>query len=288
VTDARLDLSRLPDLSQSALLRQVAADLWEDSGVRALWLGGSLARDAGDEDSDVDLRVAVMPDAFDPARLPDAAHRLARRAAVHLPFAWGEGAVLHHLLLDDGAISDLFVQTTERDPSEEHRLILGCRDAVFAAKLAGGSDPPSPTFPPADPAAARDILLGLWINQMKHIKVLRRGLHLAAWEGEHRMRQDLLRVCFILATGCDCGDLRRMTIHTITPVVRTIQVHLGEEALALVGGPLGTAGEIVEGIARSQDAISRVGRQLSGRLGFDYPDEAEVTVRRCWAAFTAS
>jgi hypothetical protein len=36
------------------------------------------------------------------------------------------------------------------------------------------------------------------------------------------------------------------------------------------------------------DLISRVGRRLSGRLSFDCPDEAEVTVRRCWPDFTAS
>jgi hypothetical protein len=70
--------------------------------VCSLWLGGSLALGAGDADSDIDLRVAVTPDAFDTTRLPSAAHRLAGSVVVHLPFPWGGGTVLHHLLLDDG------------------------------------------------------------------------------------------------------------------------------------------------------------------------------------------
>jgi hypothetical protein len=131
-------------------------------------------------------------------------------------------------------------------------------------------------------------MLGLWINQMKHIKVLRRGLLLAAWEGEHRMRQDLFRLYFLLATGNDCGDLRRMTIHTITPVVRTIQSHCGGSALALVGSSLGTEAEIIASITRLQEEIARVGRELAARLGFAYPEAAEMTVRRCWADFIAS
>jgi len=285
---APLDLSRLPDLPQSVLLRQVAADLWDDRSVRALWLGGSLARGAGDADSDVDLRIAVAPEDFAAERLPDGARRLAARVVIHLPFSWGEGAVLHHLLLEDGTIYDLFVQTTERDPSEEHRLVLGCRDDALAAKLVGGSDPPPPTFPPADPNEVRLIVLNLWINQIKHIKVLRRGLLLATWEGEHRMRQDLLRLYFILATGNDCGDLRRMTIHTITPVVRTIQSHFGSSPMALVGGSLGTEAEVIAGITRLQEEIARVGRELAAHFGFAYPEAAEGTVRRCWTEFTAS
>jgi hypothetical protein len=88
--------------------------------------------------------------------------------------------------------------------------------------------------------------------------------------------------------GADGGDLRRMTTHTITPVVRTIQSHSGGDALALVGGPLRTSEEAVVGITRLQEATSSVGRELALHLGFEYPETAEATVRRCWAAFTAS
>lgn len=48
-----LDLSHLPDLPQRETICEVVAALWQQAGVIAVWLGGSLARGAGDAYSDV-------------------------------------------------------------------------------------------------------------------------------------------------------------------------------------------------------------------------------------------
>jgi predicted nucleotidyltransferase len=58
-----LFLDVLPDLPQSDLLRQLATGLWQAKGVVALWLGGSLATGAADRYSDVDVYLAVDPEA---------------------------------------------------------------------------------------------------------------------------------------------------------------------------------------------------------------------------------
>jgi hypothetical protein len=116
--------------------------------------------------------------------------------------------------------------------------------------------------------------------------VLHRDLALLAWFGENLLRQDLIRLWYVLATGNDCGPLARMTIHTLSPVVRTVQQAVGAgSALALVGGPLGSEREIRDGAARLRDEVARVGRRLAERLGFDYPEDAEIAVRRSWDRF---
>jgi predicted nucleotidyltransferase len=58
-----LSLDVLPDPPQSDLLRQLAPGLWQAEGVVAFWLGGSLAAGAADRYSDVDVYLAVEPEA---------------------------------------------------------------------------------------------------------------------------------------------------------------------------------------------------------------------------------
>jgi hypothetical protein len=281
-----LDTSGLPDLPQRARLAAVATEIWREPSAVALWIGGSLARGAGDRFSDVDLRVAVPLDAFDPDRVLASAPALSDTAVAHLRIPFGDDAVLHHLMLRDGEIYDLFVQTTERPPADEPRRVLACRDAAFGALLEVAGSEPAPTFPPADPDTIRQVIVGFWIGQQKHQKVLHRDLALLAWFGENLLRQDLIRLWYVLATGNDCGPLARMTIHTLSPVVRTVQQAVGAgSALALVGGPLGSEREIRDGAARLRDEVARVGRRLAERLGFDYPEDAEIAVRRSWDRF---
>lgn len=269
-----LNLDALPDLPQRPLLAAVARDLWDDPAVAALWLGGSLVRGAGDSHSDVDLRIALAPPAAVAEELPASAHRLAAHITYSLLMRFAGDAVLHHLLLDDGQIYDLWIQTAMREPSREARLVLGCRDEAFALKLAGGEDP-SVQFKTADPDEIRQVIGGFWINLRKHRKVLARGLTLIAWEGEHRLRQDILRLWHVLATGQDCGPLSSMTIHSLTPMARTLEAAHEGRALGDLGRSSETEAEFGEAMEQMRGEGARVGRLLAGRLGFDYPVAAE-------------
>ena len=274
-----LNLEALPDLPQRPLLLEVACDLWADPTVAALWLGGSLARGAGDAHSDVDLRVALAPPAGVSEAIPASAHRLTARITYHLTLRFAEDAVLHHLLLDDGQIYDLWVQTAAREPSREARLMLGCRDEALASKLAGGEDP-SVRFEPADPEEIKQVIGGFWMTLRKHRKVLARGLTLIAWEGEHRIRQDLLRLWHVEATGRDCGPMSTMTIHSLTPMVRTVEAAHDSQALKALGRSSETEVEFGEATERLRAEGARVGRLLAGRLGFEYPAAAEEAAVR--------
>ncbi len=283
-----LNLSGVPDdLPQKRRLALVAAELWRDENVAALWLGGSLARGTGDAHSDVDLRVAVAPAAFDFQTAPGRATTLldAVVAGLHTPF--GGDAVLHHLLLDDGEIYDLFVQTTVREPSSEVRLVLACRDEAFGAKLAQNGVDPVTNFPPADPHALRRIIVNFWISQQKHQKVLARGLPLLAWKGEHQLRQDLLRLLFALATGSDCGPVGNLSIHTFSPVEHAVRGTFGDDFVSRLGRALTSEREIIAATAELRDDVARVGRRLAEQFGFAYPEAAEAAVRQTWQRFTA-
>ena len=50
------------------------------------------------------------------------------------------------------------------------------------------------------------LLSVFWISEQKHLKVIHRGLDLVAWQGEHFIRQEVLKLFFIHASGCDCGN----------------------------------------------------------------------------------
>ena len=273
-----LDLSVLPDLPQRPLLTELAQELWADPTVSAVWLGGSLARGEADAFSDVDLRVAFITPPEISEAMPSSAQLLTDRTVYSGVWRVAPDAVLHQILLDDGQIYDLWVQTTGRPPSPETRRVLGCRDAVFRAQLTDGEDP-SVQFPAADPEAIRRVIGDFWMGQRKHQKVRARGLALIEWDGEHRLRQTLLRLWFVLETGLDCGPPERMTIHTLSPMDRVIQEAHGAHALALLNGEVGEA---------IQEEVARVGQALAERLGFKYPAAAEEAARQGWGRFPAA
>ena len=282
-----LDVSLLPPLPQSVRLTQIVADLWADPSVKAIWLGGSLAHGEGDRYSDVDLRVALQSEAYDAERIPESASRLVGASVTRLRFHFSGESVLWHMMLEDGTIYDLHLQPVSEKPLHEARLVLACRDAEFGEKLVGGEDR-SVEFPPALPEEIERALAFFWMNQQKTQKVLYRDLPLVAWQGVYLMRQDLLRFWFVLATGDDCGPIHRLTIHTLTPVMRAVQTQFGAGALALVGQPTRTEDEIVETASRLRDEVARVGRALGEKLDFEYPAAAEESVRRSWLLFTAA
>lgn len=273
-----LDLSLLPDLPQRPLLTDLTRELWADPVVAAVWLGGSLARGEADAFSDVDLRVALASPAEVPEAMSPSARLLSERTAHSTVWRIASDAVFHHVLLNNGQIYDLWVQTTGRPPSPEIRRVLGCRDAEFKTQLTRGEDP-SVQFPAADPEEIRRVLGDFWMSQCKHQKVLSRSLALIVWEGEHQFRQTLLRLWFVLETGLDCGPLNRMTIHTLTPMDRVIQGAYGSRALALLNS---------EAAEETRDEVAQVGQVLAERLNFAYPAAAEEAARRGWGHFPAA
>jgi hypothetical protein len=270
----------VPNLPQKKFLIHVVEGLWEDPSIIAVWLGGSLARGQGDRNSDVDLRVALRLQEY--ARMPSGATLLFQMAVVHQRLEFAEDSTLHHMLLRNGQIYDLLVQSTSRPPTSEHRLVLACRDAQFGDALSHGVDPPATTFKTAMPLAVRQIIEGYWLGLLKHKRVVERDLGIVAWEGEHRLRCSLLQLYHILATGNDCGDPLRMTIHSMSPAVRNIQAGIGPLALAMLGRPTRTVEELVHSAIQIAREVARIGRLLSTSLKFDYPDEAERVVAAAW------
>lgn len=270
------------------MLARIARALWDDPDVRGLWLGGSLARGEGDRHSDVDLRIALAPSAYSASALPASARMLVDAAVVTQRMELGPERCLFHMLLDNGEICDLLVQTVGQPPIPERRLVLGCRDPDLAARLTGGEDPALPRLPPADPAQVRQLVADHWLGLRKHRKVLDRGLDILAWDGDHRLRTSLVQLYHVLATGTDCGPIARMNIHAMSPVVRAIQTELGDGPLAVLGLPARTHDEIISSAATVSDEVARVGRLLAARLGFDYPVNAETVARAIWSSASQS
>ena len=229
--------------------------------------------------------MALEPGDYESDRIPDGAAGLAVAAVTCLEFHFSKQTTLWHMLLDDGAIYDLHIQSVIEDPPAEPRFVLYCRDDTFASKLISKDDVHPFELPPANPDDIARAVQNFWMSQQKHLKVLYRELPLLSLQGEWLMRQDLIRFYYVLATGLDCGPLNRMTIHSLTPVIQAAQEQAGEAVLALVGGPARTPAELIETTARLRDEVTRVGRLLAAQLGFEYPAAAEATVRRSWAAY---
>jgi hypothetical protein len=284
-----LQLSNLPDLPQRASIVEAASNIWPEAGVVALWLGGSLARGAGDRFSDIDFRVAVMPDQLAPWKTPRFEHIFTHTAIVgQAVMQFGDDAVLHHLVLSNGEIFDFFVQSATRLPTLEPLLILGCRSDEFERKLAGQNGIPPVERQAVDGEVVRDLLVSFWINSHKHRKVLYRGLDLMATLGLHIEQSLLLRLWYIEVSGQDCGDVRRQTIHSLTEVVHTIERAMGPQALALLGAPMRDRQELCKAIERNRQAVSQhLGRHLAQQYGFDYLAALEETVLRGWEVFLA-
>jgi hypothetical protein len=284
-----LQLSNLPDLPQRETIMEAASNIWPHAGVVALWIGGSLARGAGDTFSDVDFRVAVTLDHLDPWKSPRF-----EQIFTHAPVVgrgsmqFGDDAILHHLVLSNGIIFDFFVQNTTRLPTQEPLLILGCRSDDFERILLGQNIVPQLERQAVSGEVVRDLLVSFWINSHKHRKVLYRGLDLMATLGLQMEQSMLMRLWYIEASGQDCGDLRRQTIHSLTEVVRTIKQTMGPQALALIGAPVRDLQELCQTIERNRLAVSQhLGRHLAQKYGFEYPSALEATVIEGWQEFLA-
>lgn len=281
MTDLTFD--GLPDLPQVAALRGVASTLWQRQDVVALWLGGSFARGEADQYSDLDLRVAVAGEALDAWADPDLSPLIGEVVVGGSTRGW-EGSVLHHLVLEGGVILDLLIQSADREPPEDHTLVLGCRDAAFGQLLNGARLPLTEEFAPADPAAIRDAVISFWIGSHKHVRMLHRGLDLLVLIGLGMEQSVLMRLWYAEATGRDQGT-QRATIHTLTPTVRAVTEATGSHYLETLGPARTGRAEIVSVVEANRDEVAAVGRRLAARLSFEYPEALEETVRRTWRQY---
>jgi len=278
-----LILPIFPTLPQAASLKRVAERLWQHEDVAAIWLGGSLARGEADLYSDVDLRVALYPGAKERWAHPDLPDLFWTEVVGCMPLSFGD-ALLFHLVLADGEIYDLWIQTTDQPPSQEESLVLGCRDEAFAIKL--NEIEPSNYLKPtlADADTVQKLLTSFWINTIKHIKVLHRGLDLVAQNGITMERALIVRLWYILATGND-PTVARPTIHTLTDLDRVVTGSLGQRSLTITGGSITSRPEIIQAIELNRQEVERVGRTLADRLGFEYPEALERTARQTWQQY---
>jgi hypothetical protein len=284
-----LQLDTLPAFPQRATIMEICTHLWRLDDVAALWLGGSLAREAGDVFSDIDFRVAVAPQELPAWKTPHFEQIFARSpVAGQQFFAFGEQAFLHHLVLANGEIIDFFVQSTRRKPTPEPRLILGCRDEDFARLLVTNQrEARVETAAEVEPATVQGALIAFWINTHKHRKVLHRNLDLMVTFGFDVEKALLVRLWYFEVSGKDCGDVRQGTIHTLTHVIRTLEQARGDEVRSVIGAPLRTRAEIYHAVESNRKIISRIGRHLAQKYGFVYPTDLETTVLQGWQEFLA-
>ena len=284
-----LHLDQLPELPQRDTIRDVATALWQQPEVIAVWLGGSLARGAGDVYSDVDLRVAVHSvdlrtweeSAFERvfAYSPVVGHQFLR---------FGDDAFLHHLILANGVLFDFYVQSSESELSPEPHQVLGCRSDLLASRLEQ-SQTALPVITPEPPRTEtlRSLLVDFWINSHKHCKVLHRNLDLLCLRRIHAERDLLLRLWYIQVSGKDYGTTRE-TIHSQTEIVQAVERARGPEAQRTLGAPTRNREELLRVIELHHEAVSQLGREFAERYGFPYPSDLEATVLRSWRNFVES
>ena len=201
----------------------------------------------------------------------------------HVPLIFGK-SLLHHVLLENGDIYDLYIQTPATPLTNEARLVLSCRDDAFRAKLDAAHDPYA-LHKDLEPEEMKRVLEHYWLNAHKHRKALHRDLDLLAQEGLNRFRPVLVRLAYALETGLDCGDVSRLTIHGFSPVNRALA---GSGVLKTVGLPTRNRAEIVAALEALNSEVGRVGRELARRYEFDYPERLEETVLQHWADFKKS
>ena len=282
-----LNIENLPNLPQMEHLKAVVRQLWERDDVVAIWLGGSVGSGRADRYSDVDLRLAVKPEAIDWWKKPDWDGIFGRPNVHHWSRPLGDRTSLHHVLLNNAEMVDLWVQTAEVELHQEAKLILGCRDDELLTRLEAPSSDPTVEFEEVIPAKLMGALGMYWSNHVKHEKVIHRNLTLMLRDGIYLFSGILLRFKFILATGKDCGNVTfpPMTIHTITPVLTILRDTYGKDLLEGLVPNGWTQAEAVAAIEKLDAAIASSGRELAEKYQFEYPFELERVVLESWAAF---
>ena len=282
-----LSFDQLPDLPQIELLKSLSERLWAQDDVIAIWLGGSLGSGKADRYSDVDIRIAVKPEALEKWQRPDWEEVFGRSNVHNWSRPIAEDASLHHVLLDNAEMYDVWVQIPEKELHQEPKLILGCKDGELLQRLESPSSEPRLEFEEVVPAKILGAINMYWSNHVKHEKVIHRNLVLMLRDGVYIFSAILLRFKFILATGTDCGNVSfpPMTIHAITPVLTVLQEAYGHDVVDGLSPAEWTQASAVAAIEKLDAAIAADGRELAEKYGFEYPVALEKVVLDSWAAF---
>jgi len=287
-----LTLNRLPNLPQIDTFSTLATKLWKRDDILALWLGGSFATGKADRYSDVDLRIAVSQEAMSYWAAPDFndlfdGQLLLSKTSTTKIDASDDLAVLHHPILTNGEMYDVWVQTPTHKLHQEPKLVLGCRDITLVQKLAEPSYEPRLEFDEVNPAVLQGAIEQYWVNHLKNQKVIYRNLHMLWRDGSYLFGGIWLRLKFILATGKDCGNVTfpPMTIHKVTPVIMTLHEAYGDSLLETISSASRNQIETIAAVERLSMAIAQDGRAVAHRFGFEYPAEIETAVLNSWAGF---
>jgi hypothetical protein len=275
-----IDLGPLEHGPHAYLIRAMASKCSADRSIQAIWVGGSLAAGTGDAYSDVDFRIAVEPEQIARWTSPDWEHYLPMRPSGGLLMRFGEQALLHHLVLLDGAIVDFYVQDTTSQNSEPNLIILACRNAELRATLEGFARPAPALVRAIDGAVVRQFLVDYWITTHKQMKALARKYDHSAFAGLYLERMALLRAWYMQAVGKDIDA--RVTLHMLGALHKGLEGKLTEHQHNILGLPSRTPDETVMVIDAIRAEMARVGRWLAHRHEFAFPHELEAVVQRSW------
>lgn len=278
--EREFDLGFLEHGPHAGLIRGLAERCYADSGVQAIWVGGSLSAGTGDAYSDVDFRIAVEPERLQRWVSPDWDRYLPVPSCGGTFLRFGDHALLHHLILADGTIVDLYVQDTSISSPEPHIVVIACRNEDFAAALAGFSSAPAPIIRAIEAEAARQLFIDYWITTHKQMKALGRRHDHAHFVGLYFERVALLRAWHMDVVGKDIDA--RTTIHVLGAMHEGLGGRLTPHQQELLGSPSRTPEETIEAIEAIRAEMSRLGRSLADIHGFRYPHELEDVVLRTW------
>ena len=205
--------NRLPQL---AVLPEIVRNLYDLPPVKAVFLGGSFGRGEGDLWSDLDLQVLVDEEFAD--FLDDAEIRLVTgRPPVALErFKLGPTGWMHHMILADGIIVDLFCRTELSVAETRMWIALSANMASLPEAIATHPKPWSPVSIAQGEVSA--LVTRYWVTMHKHRRGMGRTQDLVIWTGIHHSVAQLVRLEFIGLTGQDCGDLTRMAIYDLSGV----------------------------------------------------------------------
>ena len=272
---------------QFALLERLTEALKSNPAVAAIWLGGSFGRGAGDQLSDLDIRVQLR------SGLDSELTRLEFPVGAGIPkvvhlvkISLGDKGLLQHSILESGDVVDLEVLTADYPIGTEHRRIIWCPDPQLQLELQNFKEGHAATRrDPVIPANVRETICSALLVNLKEARVIHRGLLAVATFGFQHERATLMRLWFIDSTGFDCGDLERQNITSSTPAIREIACHRGDQIMELLGMPLRTSAEQYHATQVICAEVKTVGERLAKRYNFDFPTALYDANRAVWSRF---